>query len=254
MYKSYATLQDLQKELSKHDQPPPSVLKPISNTGMTSINPQWRVEALTSVFGPYGLGWTTEVERPQWVEEMQSVYVRVRIQYKVMINGEEVEGTTGWHTGGTSYNIRQKEEAVKGTETDAFGKAASYLGIGGAIYRDEWDGDKYTSAGLQKAPAASPPKNKDPFEPRREPARQSPARQQETNDAVRNQVYDPENPGEYLVPMGRDTGRRIMDLSVKSNRGSLEFLIANNKNTDYRKALEAWLASADTAQQTGVPF
>ena len=29
--------------------------------GMTDINPMWRIEKLTEIFGPVGLGWYTEI-------------------------------------------------------------------------------------------------------------------------------------------------------------------------------------------------
>jgi hypothetical protein len=46
--------------------PPPSALKTITDgrmKGKSDINPQWRIETLTRVFGPCGRGWKYEITR-----------------------------------------------------------------------------------------------------------------------------------------------------------------------------------------------
>ena len=50
--------------------PPKEALKPIGAgrlKGKTDINPQWRYQALTEVFGPCGFGWKYEIKR-LWLE------------------------------------------------------------------------------------------------------------------------------------------------------------------------------------------
>ena len=54
----------------KVKRPPTSALKQIKGgrlQGMTDINPQWRIEAMTEHFGQCGVGWYYEVQK-FWTE------------------------------------------------------------------------------------------------------------------------------------------------------------------------------------------
>jgi len=51
--------------------PPKEALKPIKGgrlSGLTDINPMWRIKALTEQFGVCGVGWKYIIAK-QWIEE-----------------------------------------------------------------------------------------------------------------------------------------------------------------------------------------
>ena len=114
--------------------------------GKSDINPQWRIEALTEVFGLCGVGWyfevlgTTFVDVPATEEKM--VYVTVAIYVKED-SGEWSKPVIG--VGGDFVIIRDKnglhgnDEAMQMAVTDGLGKAAKCLGIASDIYRGKYD-------------------------------------------------------------------------------------------------------------------
>lgn len=226
--KNYESLDAFLAAINKYRMPPADAIKQQTHGArLSSINPQWRVDALTDILGPYGIGWWTESEAGDWkAANVNCVYVRLRLCYRVCIGGEEVAANTGWHTGGTP--IDRSDEAVKMAETDALGKAVSYLGIGAAIYRGESDGDKYIKA--PQKPSARP---------QAAPASDGPmARSQPASD----------DPGSFIVPFGRSKGKTLRELSVKDNQSSLEWMRSNGKAGDYRDALEKYLSQMEVSQ------
>ena len=230
--RNYESLAAFESAIAKYRTPPADAIKQQTHGArLSSINSQWRVDALTSLFGPYGLGWWTESEAGDWkANGVNCVYVRLRLCFRLCIGGEEVTCNTGWHTGGTP--IDRNDEAVKMAETDALGKAASFLGIGAAIYRGEADGDKYS---------------KSPYSPAQ--ASRGSTAQQDAGSRVparpRAVVGDP---GSFIVPFGNSKGRTIRELSDKENQGSLDFMTGKNMTGPYREALTAWLESREASQ------
>jgi hypothetical protein len=132
----------------------------------TDINPTWRMERMTEVFGPVGWGWGYEVVK-RWSEtfktvkkgEIPIVFTTVRCWY-VPINEEPYwpkneDGIsdrrnppinalwTGEQDGGTEVTDRGTDEVYKQAITDAYGKACAQVGLGAAIYRGKWDDSKY---------------------------------------------------------------------------------------------------------------
>lgn len=123
---------------------PESALKPITFgklKGKSDINPQWRYEALTDVFGLCGEGWryevtnTLQVPVPETGELMVFVFVNLY-----------VKGPDGWSapipgSGGDFLIVKDKngihgnDEAYKMATTDALGTAAKMVGVAASIYR-----------------------------------------------------------------------------------------------------------------------
>ena len=68
----------------KVKRPPVDALKKIGGgrlKGMTDINPQWRYQVMTEVFGPCGLGWYAEI-CDRWIEEIGNEvcsYVKINL-------------------------------------------------------------------------------------------------------------------------------------------------------------------------------
>lgn len=114
--------------------------------GKSDINPQWRIEALTEVFGLCGVGWYFEVLGTAFVDvpatEERMVYVTVAIHVKED-SGEWSKPVIG--VGGDFVIIKDKnglhgnDEAMQMAVTDGLGKAAKCLGIASDIYRGKYD-------------------------------------------------------------------------------------------------------------------
>jgi hypothetical protein len=131
--------------------PPPNALKQIKGgrlSGMTDINPVWRMEALTEALGPCGIGWCYEIVRT-WTESFGEqvaylVEVKVRIRPVDLDWSEPVPGI-----GGSALVAKEKngmyfdDDAPKKALTDALSVAFKALGVGAKIYRGLGNDSKY---------------------------------------------------------------------------------------------------------------
>ncbi len=140
--------------------PPETALKKIQGgrlSGMTDINPQWRLKAMTEVFGPCGIGWKYDIVR-QWTEPGPAgevlAFTQVALFVRRPIEDEDGKGTY-WSDpipgiGGSmliakeSSGLRANDEAFKMSLTDALSVAMKQLGVASDIYERKYDGSKYT--------------------------------------------------------------------------------------------------------------
>lgn len=111
---------------------PPGALKPIKGgaygaAGLSDINPQWRIERMTELFGPCGIGWdfTPEI----WTDN-GVCYAHVTVTYRY---------NDGWSKpvhgyGGTKIGNKDDSDLIKSTVTDALGNAMRYIGIGADVW------------------------------------------------------------------------------------------------------------------------
>lgn len=143
--------------------PPKDALKTIKGgrlQGMTDVNPQWRYEAMTEVFGPVGVGWKYEIVR-LWDYPLPSGEVMAFAQINVFIRQDMDEE---WSApipgvGGSSLVSQEKsglhssDEGYKMAITDALSVALKTIGVAAEIYRGRFDGSKY------KETAETPLKN-----------------------------------------------------------------------------------------------
>ena len=144
--------------------PPVSVLKTIGGgrlKGLTDVNPQWRLKAMTEQFGPIGIGWKYDIER-LWVEAGPDgqvaafATISLRIRSPMVPDGAWSEQIIG--VGGSqmvqleSSGLRVNDECYKMAVTDALSVAMKQLGVAADIYAGLWDGSKYRYA------PAEPPK------------------------------------------------------------------------------------------------
>jgi hypothetical protein len=138
---------------NKVKQPPSSALKQIQAgrlKGKTDINPQWRYQALTELYGPCGIGWKYEIAR-LWNEPGPDgqvfAFAEVRLYTR---NGE------GWSdpipgAGGSmlvdkeSRGLHASDEGYKMAITDGLSVACKMLGIAADVYAGLWDGSKYNT-------------------------------------------------------------------------------------------------------------
>lgn len=130
--------------------------------GFTEINPQWRMEAMTEVFGPCGYGWkydivkywTHEVSREIRMETNGKVYhkqvvdVMAFMQINIHVNISNLDGSEKFWSdhipgfGGAklidhSYGSPGDDDAYKKALTDALGSAMRSLGVGANVYSGE---------------------------------------------------------------------------------------------------------------------
>lgn len=167
-------------------QPPKEALKAIGAgrlKGKTDINPQWRMEKLTEVFGPCGIGWKYTIEK-LWLEDgldgqkfafaLVSLCIRDKNNtpaYSVTIKEDNFDKSVfipiPWSDpipgiGGSmllnkeSSGIHHNDEAFKMAVTDALSVAMKALGVASDIYRGLWDGSKYLTPPKQGKGAINP--------------------------------------------------------------------------------------------------
>ena len=122
--------------------PPASALKKIAGgrtKGFTDISPMWRIEALTELFGPCGIGWKYEIEAWDCLEGANGeTAISMRINLYICIDGKWSEPIPG--VGGNKLIIKEangpytNDEGFKMALTDAIGVACEALGFGADIY------------------------------------------------------------------------------------------------------------------------
>lgn len=141
---------------------PQSAVKKISGgsygaAGLSDINPQWRIEAMTAMFGPAGLGWTWE---PIETFERENVlYAHVIVRYIDSETGEWSQPIHGY--GGTKFGGRDDSDIYKSTITDAVSNALRFLGVGADVwYNAKRPSEKNQFDTKYSAPPA-PPAQKD---------------------------------------------------------------------------------------------
>ena len=136
-------------------QPPKEALKTIGGgrvRGMTDINPQWRLEAMTEQFGPCGEGWKYTIDK-LWTEpgpyEQVFCFALVSVfhrEYGLDGGGwsEPVPGVGGnYLVVKESGGLHANDEGFKMAVTDALSVALKALGFGAEVYAGRWDGSKY---------------------------------------------------------------------------------------------------------------
>jgi len=124
------------------EDPPMWALKEIKGgrlSGKTDIRPQWRIEKMTQMFGPIGMGWKiVPVER--WTEpgsEGQVMcFVRLAVHYKIGDAwSEPVYGIGGnMLVEKERAGMHTNDEGWKMAETDAISTALKFLGVAAKIY------------------------------------------------------------------------------------------------------------------------
>lgn len=131
--------------------PPKEALKKIEGgrlSGMSSINPMWRIKALTERFGPCGIGWKYTIDR-QWLETGANDEIKAFVQISLYIKVEDAWSDPIPGIGGNSFVAKEKnglhtsDECYKMALTDALSIACKSLGMAGDIYWQE-DDSKYS--------------------------------------------------------------------------------------------------------------
>lgn len=127
----------------------PRATKPFTRSGGfrgTQIDPAWRLERMTEVFGPVGRGWG--YEQVEWTIVERMVFVCVKVWYRDPASGEVL--WTGPQWGGTEIVRRRRDgaeapddECFKMSVTDALGKCMLQIGLAADVHLGQFDDSKY---------------------------------------------------------------------------------------------------------------
>ena len=143
---------------------PPEAQKAIKGgrlTGMTDINPMWRLKTLTEQFGVCGFGWKFEITDKRLESgpnEEISAFVDINLYIKM--DGEWSAAIPG--TGGSSFIAKESkgpymsDECFKMALTDAISVSCKSLGVGADVYWEK-DTTKYTGKPQDGTPPPTPP-------------------------------------------------------------------------------------------------
>ncbi len=143
---------------------PDNAQKPISGgrlSGMTDINPMWRLKTLTEMFGPCGIGWKYEITDKRLEAGAGgeiAAFVDINLYYLDPECGEWSGGIPG--TGGASFVAKERnglyvsDECFKMALTDAISVACKALGFGADVYWNT-NSSKYNSGQQKQAKSSS---------------------------------------------------------------------------------------------------
>ena len=134
----------------------PKYTKPFGKFGkeLTTVDPQYQIQMMTSMFGPVGKGWTYNVN---YTYTDKNVFAEVTVKY--------CEKAV-WHEFGPVSSVQAlykkngglDDEAPKKAMTDAMTKAFSHLGMNADVFLGKFDDSKYVKqmkqefSQLQKIP------------------------------------------------------------------------------------------------------
>ena len=131
-----------QRFYDKLKNPPATVLKKITGgrlSGMTDIKPQWRIEVMTDVFGPIGIGWYYDDVRFEYINCANGEVV-CNCHLSVYIKDGDEWSKAIFGTGGSKLVSNEKsgpyvsDEAEKMAMTDALSVALKAIGVAANVY------------------------------------------------------------------------------------------------------------------------
>lgn len=159
---------------------PAAALKQIKGgrlSGMTDINPMWRIKIMTDTFGLCGIGWKYTITK-QWTETFGNevkAYCNVDLQIKVdSIWSDPIPGTGGASEVAMERNgAYVSDECYKMALTDALSVAMKALGVGADIYFSK-DVDYGTKYSVGQAPQQAAAQSAQAQAPQQQPSYQVP--------------------------------------------------------------------------------
>lgn len=183
--------------------------------GMTDINPQWRIERLTEVFGPCGIGWVPTITK-QWMENGADgticAFCNIDLKIKDPETGAWSEPISG--TGGSSFVAKEKagfytsDECYKMAYTDAISVAAKLIGVGADVYRGYSDSKYYKPVEQTKQPDMDYTKEVTPAQYKKVAQEENALA---TNDQMKMMfdLFDPEEIENICNTFGVETTRKL---------------------------------------------
>ena len=129
--------------------------------GKSDINPQWRVKAMTEVYGMCGIGWAhREAERWTTACDNGEVLAFCKVEVKI-VNGDKWSEPIVGIGGNKIVSIangkpKPNDEGWKMAYTDALGTALKSIGVASEIYEGNFDGSKYLNPPTSATPEPLP--------------------------------------------------------------------------------------------------
>lgn len=196
--------------------------------GYTNISPQWRIEKLTELFGPAGIGWVIENIKYWTSEGMNECVMWCSLDLKVFYNGQwslPINGIGGSKLYGKGQGDGINDECAKMAQTDAMSVAMKNLGFAADVYYG-LDDTKYraTQGDYGWRPQPVPPQ---PVPPQPQPQPQQPQPQvtlEQAVDLARNAATPEEVVGVWNAYS-----------SLYGGEQTFKFAIASNPNNPSRK-------------------
>lgn len=170
--------------------------------GMTDIKPMWRIEKLTELFGPCGIGWKAPIKSKEIIEGANGekiAIVDIDLFYKY--EGEWSEAVAG--TGGSSFianeskGLYTSDECFKMAYTDALSVACKSLGIGANVY---WGDSKYAN------------------------------KEEDKKENKNKEIETKEQAEQYKITFGKHAGKTIKEL-VEKEKDYCNWLYQNGDET-----------------------
>ena len=130
---------------------PADALKPIGFgklKGKSDINPQYRIESMTSEFGVCGIGWKYEITKT-WTQPLADGQLMLFVEINLYVKDGEAWSSGIPAIGGDfviekdKNGIHGNDEAYKMATTDALGVAMKMLGVAADVYRGLANDSKY---------------------------------------------------------------------------------------------------------------
>lgn len=200
------------KIFNKTREVPQDCLKEIKGgrlNGMTDINPMWRIEKLTEIFGVCGFGWYFEITK-QWSELGSDGVISTFMNINLFIKDPD---TQEWSkpiqgTGGSSFVSKEKnglytsDECYKMALTDAISVACKSLGFGANVYYGQIN-TKYTKPGRG---SDGEPKCVECLKPFK------------TFTTKAGKTYSPEQMEQFAKNKNKDSKPRCQNCAIKTNQ------------------------------------
>lgn len=137
------TLEDKMKVYNVLATPPNDAIREIKGgnlKGFSDINPQWRYEVLTDVFGMCGIEWKYTIDK-WFTQEVSTGEIMIFVQVSLYVKQDDKWSDPIPAFGGDYLvkrdrnGIHGNDEAMKMAITDALGTASKMLGVAADVYR-----------------------------------------------------------------------------------------------------------------------
>ena len=218
----------------------------------TDINPMWRIQMLTELFGPAGFGWWTQNVRYEFTESPETQETHVFCELELIVKDPETGEISQpiYGIGGNKYISQGKygpsasDEAKKMAYTDAMSIACKALGFGHNVWYAN-DKTKYTiddiGAAAKPAKETKEPVNETVKEPAKEPAKETVKDEKPTEEVQSKHTPDTATVIDEIQTLLNDIGKS-MDREAKikfANDTILPIIGSNNykKCTDITKLI-----------------
>lgn len=116
--------------------------------GLSNINPMWRIECLTQIFGACGDGWVIDVEDVR--NDVYSTGVMVTILLSLRYKKEDGDYSEKLYGYGSQFMQKPDDSVFKKAFTDAFGSCTKLLGFAADVFYDGKKRERMSMKGVDE--------------------------------------------------------------------------------------------------------